>query len=174
MQNRYLTLIAYLALGACVAPPPPPAPKTMSAPPVAAPAPAPRLTGDWNDWPFTSGDWTYRHDAKGSVGQFGTPGQTAKASLRCDSQSRRIYMSREVTAPGQRIIVRTSSTTKDLVAKPTEATPNYLVAEIAPRDPILDAMAFSRGRILLDAQGQVPIVLPSWAEITRIVEDCRG
>jgi hypothetical protein len=41
-------------------------------------------------------------------------------------------------------------------------------------DPILDAMAFSRGRILVEAEGQQPIILPSWAEIARIVEDCRG
>ena len=50
----------------------------------------------------------------------------------------------------------------------------YVTAEILPNDAILDAMAFSRGRILVDAEGQQPVILPTWAEITRIVEDCRG
>lgn len=63
---------------------------------------------------------------------------------------------------------------KELAAKPTSATPAYLAAEIATTDPILDAMAFSRGRVLVEAEGQQPVILPSWAEITRIVEDCRG
>jgi hypothetical protein len=47
-------------------------------------------------------------------------------------------------------------------------------AEIAPTDPILDAMALSRGRIAIEADGTQPIAIPSWAEITRIVEDCRA
>ena len=176
MQTRHLTLVALLALAACVAPPPPPAPKTVSAPPpvVAAPAPLPRLTGDWNDWPFTPGNWTYSRDGRGSVGQFGAPGRNPNVSLRCDAQNRRVTLAREASAPGQRIVIRTSSTMKELAAKPMGGTPAYLAADIATTDPILDAMAFSRGRILVEAEGQEPLILPSWAEITRIVEDCRG
>ncbi len=62
---------------------------------------------------------------------------------------------------------------KEFVAKPTGGTLAYLATEIMPMDPILDAMAFSRGRILLETDGHTPIILPAWAEITRIVEDCR-
>ncbi|MES2783760.1 MAG: hypothetical protein V4657_13265 [Pseudomonadota bacterium] len=176
MQTRHLTLVAILALAACVAPPPPPAPQTVSAPPpmVAAPAPMPRLTGDWNDWPFTPGNWTYSRDGRGSVAQFGSPGRNPTVSIRCDAQNRRVILSREALAPGQRMVIRTSSTMKELTAKPTGATPAYLAADIANTDPILDAMAFSRGRVLVDVEGQQPVILPSWAEITRIVEDCRG
>ena len=174
MQTRHLTLIALLALAACVAPPPPPAPKTVSAPPpVAAPAPVPKLAGDWNDWPFTQGDWSYRRDNQGSAGSFGTPGQNAKVSLRCDAQSRRVYLAREASA-GQRMVIRTSSSSKEFATSPRGASPMYVTAEILPNDEILDAMAFSRGRILVDAEGQQPVILPTWAEITRIVEDCRG
>ena len=148
----------------------------MSAPPpaVSAPAPLPRLTGDWNDWPFTPGNWTYSRDGRGSVGQFGTPGRNPNVSLRCDAQNRRVTLAREASTPGQRIIIRTSSTMKELAAKPMGGTPAYLGADIATTDPILDAMAFSRGRVLVEAEGQEPLILPSWAEITRIVEDCRG
>ena len=175
MQTRSLTLIAMLLLASCVAPPPPPAQRAAPVPlPVAAtPAPTPRLSADWNDWPFALGDWVYRRDDRGSTALFGPAGQNAVVSLRCDLQNRRIYLSREATAPVQRIVIRTSSSMKEFVAKPTGGTPAYLATEIMPIDPILDAMAFSRGRILLETDGHTPIILPAWAEIIRIVEDCR-
>lgn len=143
-------------------------------PPVAAtPAPTPRLSADWNDWPFAVGDWVYRRDDRGSIAVFGPADQNAVVSLRCDLQNRRIYLSREATAPGQRIVIRTSSSMKEFVAKPTRGTPVYLASEIMPMDAILDAMAFSRGRILLETDGHPAIILPTWTEIARIVEDCR-
>ena len=165
MQTRNLTLAAVLLLASCVAPPPQPAPRAAPTPPpvAAKPAPAPRL----------SGDWTYRRDNQGSVGSFGAPGQNAKVSLRCDAQNRRLYLAREASA-GQKMVIRTSSSSKEFATRPRGTNPLYVTAEILPNDAILDAMAFSRGRILLDAEGQQPVVLPSWAEITRIVEDCRG
>jgi hypothetical protein len=175
MQIRNLTLIAILLLASCVAPPPPPAQRAAPVPPPVAttPAPTPRLSADWNDWPFSAGDWVYRRDDRGSTVLFGPAGQNAVVGLRCDLQNRRIYLSREATAPVQRIVIRTSSSMKEFVAKPTGGTPAYLATEIMPMDPILDAMAFSRGRILLETDGHTPIILPAWAEITRIVEDCR-
>ena len=174
MQTRYISLVALLALAACVAPSAPPAPKAMSAPPPVAVAPPPRLTGDWNDWPFTPGNWTYRRDGRTSVAQFGTPGRNATVNFRCDAQSRRVTLSREASAPGTRMVIRTSSMTKTMAATASDANPAYLAADIAASDPILDAMAFSRGRVLVEMEGQQPVILPSWAEITRIVEDCRG
>jgi hypothetical protein len=95
-------------------------------------------------------------------------------SLRCDVQTRRITLSREASAPAQHVDIRTSSMTKQLPAQLTGGTPAYVAAEIMSNDPILDAMAFSRGRILVEAEGQQPVILPSWAEIAHIVEDCRG
>ena len=174
MQIRHLTLVSMLALSAYVSPPPPPAPKTVSGPPrAAAMAPAPALTGDVNDWPLTPGDWTYSRDSRGSVGQFGASGRRAMLSLRCDMQTRRVTLLREASAPAQHMVIRTSSMTKQLPAQLTGGTLAYVAAEIMSNDPILDAMAFSRGRILVEAEGQQPVILPYWAEIARIVEDCR-
>ena len=174
MQTRYISLLALLALSACVAPSAPPAPKAVSAPPPVAVAPPPRFTGDWNDWPFTLGNWTYRRDGHTSVAQFGTLGRNAIVNFRCDAQSRRVTLSREVSAPGTRMVIRTSSMTKTMAATASDANPAYLAADIAASEPILDAMAFSRGRVLVEMEGQQPVILPSWAEIARIVEDCRG
>jgi hypothetical protein len=72
------------------------------------------------------------------------------------------------------MVIRTSSMTKTLATSASDANPAYLAADIAATDPILDAMAFSRGRVLVEMEGQQPVILPSWAEIARIVEDCRG
>lgn len=174
MQTRHISLVVVLGLAACVAPSAPPAPKAVSAPPAVAVAPPPRLTGDWNDWPFTPGNWTYRRDGRTSVAQFGTPGRNATVNFRCDAESRRVTLSREASVPGTRMVIRTSSMTKTMAATANDANPAYLAADIAASDPILDAMAFSRGRVLVEMEGQQPVILPSWAEITRIVEDCRG
>lgn len=175
MHTRHIVLFASLSLAGCVSAPPPPPPKTVITPPPApAPAPAKRLSGDWNDWPFTPGDWNYSRDGRGSVGHFGLPGQSPKVSLRCDAQNRRVLISREASASAQRVVIRTSAASKTLTSKPSGTSSGNLTAELMPNDPILDAMAFSRGRILLEVEGQQPMIVPAWAEITRVVEDCRG
>jgi hypothetical protein len=174
MHIRHLTLFAALGLAACVASPPPLAPKIVSAPPSVAAAPPPKLTGDWNDWPFTPGNWTYRRDGRASVAQFGTSGRNPMISFRCDAEKRRVTLSRERSAPGARLVIRTSSMTKILAVTANDTNAAYLTVDIATTDPILDAMAFSRGRVLVEIEGEPPVILPSWAEIARIVEDCRG
>ena len=175
MNIRNLLFAPVFALAACSAPPPPPV-----QPP--APVPAAKIitpvqtsqepAGAWTDWPLASGDWTYRRDARGSIALFGQTGANALVTLRCDTARRAVFLSREGRSVGT-IVVRSSSTMKELMGAPTGGTPPYIAAEIAPNDPILDAMAFSRGRIAINVAGQQPIAIPSWAEITRIVEDCR-
>jgi hypothetical protein len=175
MQIRRLTLSLLLALAACAAPPPPPVPQPAPTPKpiVVAPVQLQRPVAEWVDWPLAQGDWVYRRDERGSVGLFGVAGQNATVTLRCDIQRRRIYLGREGAGPGGKMVVRSSSSMKEFAASPTGAIPAYQASEIMPNDPILDAMAFSRGRIALEVDGQQPIAIPSWAEITRIVEDCR-
>lgn len=95
-------------------------------------------------------------------------------SFRCDVENRRITLSREASAPGAGLVIRTSSMTKTLAATAPDSNSTYLTANITTTDPILDAMAFSRGRVLVEMEGQPPAILPSWAEIARVVEDCRG
>jgi hypothetical protein len=40
-------------------------------------------------------------------------------------------------------------------------------------DPLLDQIAFTRGRFML-AAGTLELILPAWPEIARVVEDCRS
>ena len=48
-----------------------------------------------------------------------------------------------------------------------------LSASLTVSDPLLDAMAFSRGRFMIETPGAAPLYLPSWAEVSRVIEDCR-
>ncbi|MBL0923881.1 MAG: hypothetical protein IBJ12_05360 [Sphingomonadaceae bacterium] len=167
---------ALLTLGACAAPPPPPPHRPAPAPKpvlVAPPVEQQRPAGEWVDWPIASGDWVYRRDDRGSIALFGPSGQNAVVTLRCDMQRQRIYLAREGSGQGGRMVVRTSSAVKEFVASPAGGTVPYLATEIMPTDPILDAAALSRGRIAIETDGQQPLAIPSWAEITRITEDCR-
>jgi hypothetical protein len=49
-----------------------------------------------------------------------------------------------------------------------------LTADFAAFDPLLDALAFSRGRFAVSVSGTPALVVPPWPEIARLVEDCRS
>ncbi len=176
MQTRHLILSIVITLSACAAPPPPPArePAPMPKPVIVTPAQPLLQTGDWTVWRLAAGEWVYRRDERGSVALFGVSGENAKVTLRCDTSRKRVYLAREGSATIGKTVIRSSSSMKEFAANPTGGTPPYLASEIMPNDPILDAMAFSRGRIAIEVTGQPPVAIPSWAEITKIVEDCRA
>ncbi len=133
-------------------------------------------TGPWIDWAISPGSWVYRRDARGSIALFGTLGADALVTLRCDQARKRIYLTRadEAGTGGGTITIRSSSAMKQFSASATGATPPYIAAEIMPSDSILDAMAYTRGRIALEVSGQQSIAIPVWSELPRIVDDCRG
>lgn len=171
---RALAPLALLTLmGACVAAPPgPPLPRPTAAPePVAAPPPAP--AADWRDLPYSPGTWVYRRDARGSIALFGPANGDATLTLRCDLAARQIYLSRAGSATTP-LTIRTSSTTRALAVQPVGGALPYVAAALAPGDPILEAMGFSRGRFVVDQAGQPSLVVPAWAEIERVTEDCRS
>ncbi len=169
-----ISVFLLIGLAACSAPPPPPAPQAPPSKPavVAAPPPA-RPTGDWTDWPLAAGNWVYRQDERGSIALFGQPNADAVLTLRCDRARQRIYLARAGSGAGS-IVIRSSSTLNEFAGSQAGGALPYVAAEIMPRDPILDAMIFSRGRIAIEVSGQMPLAIPSWAEIGRVVEDCRG
>jgi hypothetical protein len=115
----------------------------------------------------------YRQDDRGSIALYGRPGADAALTLRCDRGARAIYLSREGSA-ATNVTIRTSSLSRSLPAQPTGGTPPYVAARIVATDGLLDAMGYSRGRFIVEAPGMVPLVVPAWAEVLRIAEDCRG
>lgn len=174
MRTRFLILASVFSLAACVSPPPPPPPPVQPSPPPVAVAPALPVspTGEWTDWPLAAGDWVYRQDDRGSIALFGSSGADAVVTLRCDRARQRIFLSRAGAGSGN-IVIRSTSLVKEFSGLPTGGALPFIATEIMPRDAILDAMIYSRGRIALEVNGQPPLAIPSWAEIGRVVEDCR-
>ena len=171
MRAPSALFLAFVAAG-CAAPAPHVAPRPAAspyAPPPPPPAVAPAT--DWRDRPVGAGGWRYTQDARGSGAMFGQAGADALAVLRCDRAAGRVFLS--VASGADALTVRTSSVARTLPPAPPGGTP-YLAATLAPGDPLLDAMAFSRGRFAVSAAGVAPVVLPADAEVGRVVEDCRG
>ena len=75
--------------------------------------------------------------------------------------------------------ITTTSSARRLTAVPAGGAAAVRKAAIAfemafaPRDPLLDAMAFSRGRFMLEMGGSQTLILPAWSEVGRVIEDCR-
>jgi hypothetical protein len=170
-----------LLLASCVSPPPERAPVPKPPEPQAPINTLPTINppaifqpkGHWTDWTLAQGSWVYRRDDRGSIALYGVPGRDALVTLRCDTERGRIFLSRTGNSAGA-LTVRTSSTSKNLNILPTGGLPAYVAAEVAPVDPLLDAIAYSRGRIALEMDSVTSIAIPVWSEIGRVVEDCRS
>jgi hypothetical protein len=174
-MRQILAFASLSVLAACVAPsapPPRPAPPAPAPAPAPVPAPAPppaAVSSDWRDWPLAPGGWSYRQDARGSVALFGRDGDAA-FTLRCDRSRRQLHLTRR-GATGGTMTVRTSSTARSLSAG---AGTDGASVSLPASDPLVDAMGYSRGRFIVETPGMAPLVVPAWAEVLRVAEDCRG
>ena len=175
---KIAALVSLIAVSACVpqqAPPPPPAP-APTPPPVQTPTPPPvqPLAEDWRDWPITAGDWVYRDDARGSIALFGAPNEAAQFLIRCDVSRRSIFLSRAGQSAGPvSMTLRASTGLKQYTAGNAGGSPPYIATELQVMDDILDKIAFSRGRFIVEVAGTTPLAIPIYPEFTRVVEDCR-
>lgn len=173
MVRPWCAAVAAAALAACVPRTAPPAPAAMPAPvpvpPPPAPAPAPAPPAAWEDGPLSPGDWTYNTDSGPGVAVFEQNGLGIFVVL-C-AQDRRISLVRMGVAGGAPLIVRTSFGERAL---PTPGFVPEANATLAASDPLLDQIAFSRGRFLVRFEGAADLVLPTWPEPARAIEQCRG
>jgi hypothetical protein len=159
-----------LLVGACVAPTPAPvaAPSAQPSPP----PPPPSVASDWHDAPATPGEWQWSSQGSLSIARFGGPGQPPLLSLSCDPQAATIKLSREGDQAGAAttLSISTTSLSRTLPIRPG-ADPAIVLPAL---DPLLDAIAFSRGRFAVEVPGMAPLYLPSWPEVGRVIEDCRS
>ncbi|RVQ69731.1 hypothetical protein EKN06_00985 [Croceicoccus ponticola] len=165
-----------LGLAGCVAPTPEPAPAPV---PIPAPAPSPppvvpAPTG-WMDQPLTPGDWHYVADANATRALFGPARSDARFTVACERTNRQIKLWRPFVgqAAATSMTITTTEAVKTVPVTAAGGPMPQVVATLAPYDPILDAMIFSRGRIAIQVAGSETLYLPSWSEIARVVEDCR-
>jgi|SRR5579871_2683835 len=167
-----LALAALLAaLGGCV-PAPPRAPATVArrAPPAPLPPPSAPPPADWRDAPATPGDWSWSREGTASVARFAG----GLFTVRCDNRGGAVLLARAGTAPSPvPMTVTTTTISRPLTAAPIGGPTPAIGALLASRDPLLDAMVFSRGRFAVEAMGMAPLYLPAWPELARVIEDCR-
>ncbi|AYJ87926.1 hypothetical protein D3Y57_11260 [Sphingomonas paeninsulae] len=162
-----------LVLAGCVGKPV--APPARAPAPIVRPAPTPPAppVANWENGLLTPGRWTYTRDSRGGLALYGIAGSNAVLSIRCDTTARRVFISRMGSVAGS-MTLRATSGARAYAARPTAGTVPYVAADLTPTDPQLDALAFSRGRFLVGLSGAVDVVVPSWPEVARVIEDCRG
>ena len=160
-----------LVLAACQ--PREPAPLPTRPAPVARPVPPPAVpVAEWRDAAITAGTWTWAREGTQSVARFGiTPAATA-LSFACAAGQ--VTLARAGTAPASvALTLRTTNGNRTVSAGPLAGAPAVLAVPLAGRDPLLDMIAFSRGRFAVEVPGLATLYVPSWPEISRVIEDCR-
>ena len=127
-----------------------------------------------------AGSWTYAATADGSEAIFANPSALPQLSIRCVRAAQRITIAKPATAAAPFMYVWTSSAFRSVPASFNPLT-NRISIDVTSNDPLLDALAFSRGRIgVIVAQSagaaaqSVQLIVPAWPEIARVVEDCRS
>jgi hypothetical protein len=107
---------------------------------------------------LANGQWSYFSTAGGSIAMYGTLIQ-----LRCDRTTRTITIARPIGASAA-LTISTDSIERTLPPS----------GRLSATDPLLDAIAFSRGRFLVSGGTGPSVAVPSWPEAARSIEDCRN
>jgi hypothetical protein len=119
-----------------------------------------------------AGNWVYSTTAGGSEASFVNASAMPQLTIRCTHPTRRITIAKPASGAAPSLSVWTSAQTRALPATFNPAT-QRLSADVMAYDPMLDAIAFSRGRFGVSVSGTTPLVVPAWAEVARVIEDCR-
>jgi hypothetical protein len=120
----------------------------------------------------TVGNWSYRQITGGSEADFVDSGGHVRLTIRCNRSSRVLSIIRTgMTSAAPALAVTTTYGARSLAAS---FAGGNLVAAVASNDPLLDDIAFTRGKWAVTNAGVSALVVPSWAEAPRVFEDCRS
>lgn len=126
------------------------------------------------DAPQTPGTWEYENEPGEKLALFGETPRQPVFLVRCGDGA--IALGR-VTATSQtetRVMnVVTETVSSQLELSPVPGRDTILAARLDPQDPLLDAMAITKGRFMIDVEGEEALYLPAWVEVSRVIEDCR-
>lgn len=133
----------------------------------------------WRDVPLTQGDWAYLREGTCSVAAFTSPQGQRLFTLSCHRERGSLTIARIGSAAGPTpatILTTYAARPVSIVPLgPAEAGSNSQILTLSLRtsDPVLDEMAFSRGRFAFEVNGLPTLYLPAHAELGRVIEDCR-
>jgi hypothetical protein len=119
-----------------------------------------------------AGNWTYAPTTDGTEAVFANSAGSPQLWVHCTRATRRVTISRPASAAAPIINIWTSSRTQSTASIFNAAT-GRLTVDLGAFDPLLDAIASSRGRVAFTIGTQPPLVVPPWAEVARVIEDCR-
>jgi len=120
-----------------------------------------------------AGQWVYRSLPAATEADFVDAAGTVRLMIRCNRAGRTVSLIRTgVAAAAPTLSVWTTSASRSLPS--SFQSTKELTATLAATDPLLDAIAFSRGRFATGAAGAPMVAVPVWAELSRVVEDCRS
>jgi hypothetical protein len=123
------------------------------------------------DAPATPGDWRYGAQGNATEASFWSPAGAPMARLRCMADPRMVVLSLpESGARRPLVTIRAETAARTFEAMLAD---REMTVALTPGDPLLDAMALSKGRFAVETEGLPPLHLPSWAEVSRVIEDCR-
>ena len=177
MKLRIFVLTLALMAAGCAPPaPPPPLPQPQPQPqPVPRPVPPPpSVSQNWRDLPLSQGNWYYSAQPGSTQALFGPANSEAAFIVRCDRTRRQITLSREGVTTGNTMTVRTTETARNYPLSIQTEPLNYVFATTLASDRFLDDIAFSRGRFSVEVPGTPRLLLPTWPEPARVIEDCRS
>ena len=120
-----------------------------------------------------AGNWIYASATDGSEANFSNVTGNPQLWLHCTRATRRVTIAKPASAAAPFLNVWTSSLTQSVASGFNPAT-GRLTIDLGAYDPLLDAIVSSRGRIGVSVAGQPPLVVPAWAEVARVIEDCRA
>ena len=120
------------------------------------------------DAPLTVGGWRYERMERSTSADFLSPDNRRLASMICLSGGQ-VRLDVRAARSGS-LTIRTETATRTQMA---EFVGGHMIILLPPTDPLLDAMALSKGRFAVEVEGEPPLYLPSYAEVSRVIEDCR-
>jgi hypothetical protein len=119
------------------------------------------------------GTWAYAATSDGSEASFTNASAAVQLTVHCTRATRHVSIAKAASAAAPLLNVWTSSLARSVPSSFNPAT-RRLTIDLAPYDPLLDAMATSRGRVGFSVGNEPALVVPAWAEAARVIEDCRA
>lgn len=119
------------------------------------------------------GSWTYSATGDGSEASFADSSGVAQIVVHCARATRHVSIAKPASGAAPFVNVWTSSLERSEAASFNPAT-GRLTIDLSAADPLLDALANSRGRLGFIVGNEPALVIPAWAEAARVIEDCRA